>query len=396
MTIHHLENTRYDLVRVESFDALRGVLSVLVCIAHAWQIFVSNFEHSTSTTYFILGVIARGAVLCFFVLSGYVITLSIEKNIKRNNGFNFSDYVSARFWRIAPPLLVVMVVTLILSLVLDFLGANKIPDSIVATRHVYNTNFSSQLGCLISACAFGDLTGKGFNGPLWSLAFEIQLYAISGVFTWLILSTKKIPYRLLGAFLFVIYVFHVLKLFHGFELNTQAVSYMCYFFGALMYFFYQKLNVVTVWIVVGVLSLIAGVTGFFANYQDLSANMESASWLLFQLVVGGLLSFALIWIAKFGMLDRWKALGKYSYTLYIFHFPLMMFVYFLVFYYSPKFLSEHYALILLFSVMTTFFLTKQIGLLVEKPRVQRDFFRDTVIRYLSKKAGKRISRILPE
>jgi peptidoglycan/LPS O-acetylase OafA/YrhL len=382
MITQYVEEARFNRIRVESLDALRGFLSILVCIAHAWQIFVSHFEHGTTTTYFLLGVIARGAVLCFFCLSGYVITLSIEKNIKRNNGFNLSDYVSARFWRIVPPLLVVMVITLTLSFGLEFLGADKIPDSVAAARHLYETNFPSQLGCLISACAYGDLTGKGLNGPLWTLALEIQLYAISGVLAWLVLSAKKVSYRLLGAFLFVIYVSHVLKLSHGFVLNTQVVSYACYFFGAMMCLFHLRLNKVNVMILVGVLSLLTASTGFFANYKDLSANMESSSWLLFQLFVGGLLSFAIIWVAKAGMFDRWAAMGKYSYTLYIFHFPWMVFVYFVTFHFAPEFLSNYYILIFFFSVIAVILLTKKIGLFIEQSQAQRDFFRKSMIRYL--------------
>jgi peptidoglycan/LPS O-acetylase OafA/YrhL len=277
-----------------------------------------------------------------------------------------------------------MVLTLFISIGLEFLSANKIPDSIAATRHVYNTNLSSQLGCLISACAFGDLTGRGFNGPLWTLAFEIQLYAISGMFTWLILSTKKNSYRLLAATLLVIYICRVLKLYHGIAFNTQIVSYACYFFGSLMYLFHQRLNVISVMVAVGVLGFLATVTGFFASHQDLSANMESTSWLLFQLVVGGLLSFAIIGIAKFGMLDRWEAMGKYSYTLYIFHFPLMMLIYFLAFSFAPHFLSEYYGFIFIFSVLSTILLTKKIGLFVEQSRTQRNFIKKIVIRYLPK------------
>src|SRR5438132_224703 len=154
---------------------------MVVVAAHAWQIFVRPLDNGAVTwgTY-VFGLGARVAVLAFFCLSGFVITLSIAENTRRHPAFDPLAYLSARAFRIAPPLLVVIALTFVTQVVLIMAGYNFVPAR-YAARAVFITDPIEQLTALGSLCLSGELTGRWLNGPLWSLTYEIRLYVIAGL-----------------------------------------------------------------------------------------------------------------------------------------------------------------------------------------------------------------------
>ena len=87
------------------FELLRGIAAIIVLIVHAIQLYWFRLIGSSNEIALISGLFGRHAVLLFFLLSGYLITLSILTNIIRNQRFDWTEYAAARIARIYPPLI---------------------------------------------------------------------------------------------------------------------------------------------------------------------------------------------------------------------------------------------------------------------------------------------------
>lgn len=294
-----------------SLDALRGFLSLVVVIAHVCQVFVQPVSGPSV----FLGWAARIAVLCFFGLSGYVIAMSLHAN--RRRGFQIGAYAMARVRRIVPPLLAVILLTAVAQIVLMMLGADYMPIA-KAARAAFGSNPSEQLLALVSLTLAGDLTGMGLNGPLWSLAYEIQLYVIAGLCA--LIAWAKPYIKALAAALLLLYVFHI-SVWVAFDL--QALCFVCFALGAA------------------------------ATALGTSTLTALDGWLR-----GSFIASA----------------GQYSYTLYIGHFPLLLFLSFLAHHFAPASLSAQWAPLTAVAAMAVTWLTlASLGRLVERP----DLFRRT-------------------
>lgn len=308
---------------VRSLDALRGILSLTVVVAHALQIF------SLPQTGLYLGFPARAAVLFFFCLSGFVIAMSIHANIRRNGSFDVREYAMSRFVRIAPPFLVVVLLTWLFASILAGLDATKV-DLQSAARNEFFAVPLQQILALFSLTVFGDLTGGLVNGPVWSLVFEVQLYVIAGllVLAW----SRKGPVAWFALALVAAYV----CVFGIVGLKLRTLCYMAFGFGAAAYVLRQ---VSTRTLLVGLLLAVPIATLFGVRASSIPMlHMDGAwTWIAFQVALSAV--FALLVIAaarvpiEFHMRD-------FSYTLYILHFPLFLFVYFLMYRYWPDTLAR--------------------------------------------------------
>jgi peptidoglycan/LPS O-acetylase OafA/YrhL len=132
-----------------NLEALRGYAAIFVVIGH-WTL---NGQY-TPMPLVVFSPSPHLFLLVFFVLSGYVITIS-------NNGMsNFSQiatYVKKRFLRIYPIYFVALLITLIIA------GFHYSPSTIF-------WNFALMQDLIVSP--FGE------NGPTWSLHFEMLFYLL--------------------------------------------------------------------------------------------------------------------------------------------------------------------------------------------------------------------------
>ncbi len=161
--------------RVRSLDGLRGLAAVSVVIGHVVLLFDgSSSSSAVSTAQVVIGTTdtpfyalwnGRGAVLVFFVLSGYVLTLPFAS---ATTGFGWS-YVVKRWMRIGAPYLVMAVVVLVSAIGLSRLPSQSTWPSIMFDR-------GPSLG---DAIEWGTLIGlpsaTAFNSVVWTLAVELRL-----------------------------------------------------------------------------------------------------------------------------------------------------------------------------------------------------------------------------
>lgn len=167
-------------------DLLRGLDAVMVVIVHFLDMFYKlSFDNPSLIAKAAMFLVVQGisSVITFFVLSGYLISMSIFDPLRKGT-FNWKSYLVNRFSR----LYVVLIPALCLGAFWDILGARLygansvyngvslgsicVPPSVV--KHITWENFIGQLFFLqdIRCHTFGS------NGVLWSLSCEFWYYII--------------------------------------------------------------------------------------------------------------------------------------------------------------------------------------------------------------------------
>ena len=158
-------------------DQVRWVAAALVCVGHAIAL-LNSAAHGAEAFQFIADM-REGAVLIFFVLSGYLVGGTVLRDFER---FDFTRYAIARFSRIY----IALIPALILTLVLDgsvwlFDPHNPVYSEVwqgdaIGGRIIWG-RFSPMAvaGTLLSVEPI--LGGPaGSAGSLWSLGYEWVFY----------------------------------------------------------------------------------------------------------------------------------------------------------------------------------------------------------------------------
>jgi len=276
------------------------------------------------------GLSARFAVLCFFCLSGYVMAYSVSRNIQKYGSFNSLDYGMSRLIRIAPPLSAAIVLVWALSMVAEWASIQTLPAGIKGAREVFESNVGGQLYSIFMLFTEGDLSG-GLNGPLWSLQYEIQMYVILGLLATVFFSSWW-WLRIVAAWAVLTYwdnAFH-LRYLSG-VLTLQFLWYGAFASGVVGYAIFNKaqdkilVRVLVIGLALSVLLIATCKPQTIVNQMDLAPPMILAQCLITISFTAGI-----IWLARRRTNHLMATLGNFSYTLYIVHFPILLFVYFIL------------------------------------------------------------------
>ena len=150
-------------------DGLRAIAVGVVILYHAQ---ISIFDHQLFKGGFI-------GVDIFFVISGYLITSIILKELVITGLFSFKNFYERRVRRILPVLLVVMLVSL------PFAWLYLLPSNLIdfSKSVLYSLGFSSNFYFKYSGQQYGALDGlfKPFLHT-WSLSVEEQFYILFPIF----------------------------------------------------------------------------------------------------------------------------------------------------------------------------------------------------------------------
>jgi peptidoglycan/LPS O-acetylase OafA/YrhL len=140
--------------RLDGLDVLRGAAVGAVLLGHSWP---AIFQGAG-----IVGVIA------FFVLSGYLITNVLVRDIERHRKIRYGRFYAHRAFRLVPALISLLGVYAIVELATDFLGDR--------TKGIVGYTVLAGLGYLKDLPLPFDVSMA--IGPLWTLAVEEQFYLI--------------------------------------------------------------------------------------------------------------------------------------------------------------------------------------------------------------------------
>lgn len=270
----------------------------------------------------------HAAVLLFFVLSGFLIHLGYAIKLKHNPlaELKLGQYFVKRIRRIYPPFLLALIVTFALDAIGKSLYFSVYRDGTpyelinIAGRGVYD--LKTMLGNLFFLFE-EHVPIFGVNKPTWSLKFEWWFYCIYPMF--LFMARRSILYA--TGLLFALFVMSFFPNLWVEPLLKDVFSAMvCWWVGVLLAEVYSKRLKLSYPVFSGI--CLAGMSVLFfvktSNYADDNFFKDFQIAFAFGALISGLL-----WLQDRGislrLLERLKPIGDFSYTLYITHFPILMF-----------------------------------------------------------------------
>lgn len=163
----------------DNLAGVRGLAAAIVLMSHLVQIHFLRFIGLGTPLHQISSLASEYAVVVFFILSGYLIAHTLERNIERNGRLRLDVFAAARFARLYPPLLFAVGVSLAVFLVMDVFGLPgrggplSLPGDLYATREIVHVRVAEIGGALAMLQGMLEI-----NGPLWSLYMEAKLYVL--------------------------------------------------------------------------------------------------------------------------------------------------------------------------------------------------------------------------
>jgi len=298
----------------------------------------------------------------FYVISGYLFTSIIISDLK-NKKFNLYDFYLRRVRRILPLLYLTVVTVLILG---SFLFNNLhyerlIHSSFSAITFVSNFFFTSEAGYFDNDKIFKPLLHT------WSLSVEIQFYIIWPIIVFLSYKIFK------DNFLIAIIVIFSLSLFLSLILSPRFEGYFYnpflrlfeFIIGSFCIFFNKEIvkRYSDTIFIIG-LSLILYCLFFFRPddvFPGYNSLIPCIGAFLIIISSNNLIIFKNFFINKF-----FTYLGKISYSIYLIHWPVLV-------YFNYLYFEKNNFVIKIFLTILTIFLSSLSYRYIEEPFRSKDF-----------------------
>jgi peptidoglycan/LPS O-acetylase OafA/YrhL len=302
----------------------RGLAALMVVATHIEQVFVAPYWSGIHAYSLILG---QASVMLFFVLSGFLICKSITSRISEGD-YRLLDYAAARAWRIVPPLVLSLLLTLALSLLSPAVFSSG-SSHFSPERYIVADGFQIVPEELLGAALFlnGFVTHTPrVNGPLWSLSFEVWLYAIAGA---------AVAFRQAPRYWPVVLAFIALLGFRDMKFVAYGAVWAAGFLLCVHHNSGTKSRKLR-WLVCAGVVLFGGASiefaGCFVQSFNAVGGQAGANWhyiVAFNLFIGLLFTcvIALVLDRRSPSNELLSKSAEYSYTLYIIHFPILLFVF---------------------------------------------------------------------
>jgi peptidoglycan/LPS O-acetylase OafA/YrhL len=166
--------------RFYELDSLRGVAALTVVFHHFFKICSPRVIHFVDRTPLRLLVAGHQAVILFFLLSGFVLTLPYKKR----GGLHYGPFLLKRVCRIYLPYLG----ALAFAILCDLHFSGRSPINNYWTQMTWSTPVTTRL-VLQHILFLGNYDWSQFNTAFWSLVYEMR---ISLVFPFLALAVLRL------------------------------------------------------------------------------------------------------------------------------------------------------------------------------------------------------------
>lgn len=296
--------------RKNNFDIIRLVASWLVVFSHSFPLLFGD-ESLEPLKKVTRGQLTFGslAVAIFFILSGFLITMSFDRSK------NYGVYFKARFLRIFPALLVVLVITVfLLGPITTSLSLREYFTKIATYLYIPRnlTLLLRQRG--LPGVFENNIYPTEINGALWTLWYEVLFYVLVAFLGRLKRITKKDLTTLFLILMPINIVMQVMNDYIGFP-NGLGLSFLynhvylfCYFLSGMIIYIYKDkliLNMKFAWIS-SIILVIFGMTGLLK-----CALPIFGTYLLF---------YVSLYTKQ--RLSNLTKMGDFSYGMYIYGFPI--------------------------------------------------------------------------
>lgn len=315
----------------ENLNYFRGFFATLVVFTYTYQILLLPLFYSeTSVVLGIIQFIAAYSVVGFILISGYSIASSLHLNyLKNNKKIDIGEFARKRINRIMPPPLLSILVVILVVFCIQYFSLNGsetywLPESKYVARD--QARYDRELifyNFLFLNGFIPSINNITMNGPLWSLNFEVYFYVLLATISlFLINYNLNNSKRNISIVIFAVIVYFQLHFY-----NKQFLYLMIVFFiGALSYYIRcsKKYNIYTLKkILFIVLIFLFGLLLFMANYFK---PYTSSGYRTMIIVSLAMVLFYSTYLSKTSLYlkDFFCTISKYSYTLYVIHFPLLL------------------------------------------------------------------------
>lgn len=301
--------------KFHGLDSLRGLAAVMVIFQHFWEMNNPSDDRLRPWLFFCAG---HEAVILFFVLSGFVLSNQL-RNFTAND---YGQFVLKRIFRIYPAYYVAIGLSaLLLVTIKHFIPSTLDGHNLTDWFYVWSQTIFDKTMTL------GSITliyheGNSLDVATWSLFYEMWLSLAFPVLLWLIWRSSWITncITVLGLFGLSCYFYT-----HGDLLGNawQSIIYYSWYFilGLLIYHLHERIKPVASGFI-----LILGVLFYFSNYLLFG---KISNRLVHEIII----SFGSAIILINGIHNEWfkqvlnwlpfRFYGKISYSLYLFHLPVL-------------------------------------------------------------------------
>jgi len=294
--------------RVEQLDGLRGIFSILV-IAHHHNAFRESIFYNN---FFVLN--ASLFVDFFFVLSGFVIAMNYIEKI--HTAQDFAVFIKKRFIRLYPLLFYTEVLFIIANL---FGDQSSLKNATNLSLIYYLRSGLDTLTFMGSTPVLGDW--MGINYPAWSISAEMISYVVFGIVLLIMPLKKYLAFLLLSIACIAFIIFkndYMLVYDYGFVRGL-----LCFCVGIFTFAFLKNRAFKLTYLEIPFLILLVAAMYVTHHYE----------WNLLRLIFPILFSAGIIIFANSsGIVTRllssspFQYLGKISYSIYLNHAIVLIFV----------------------------------------------------------------------
>jgi peptidoglycan/LPS O-acetylase OafA/YrhL len=301
--------------RYDTFDAWRGAAALAVF-----------FYHQFLTRWPLVGGLWL-AVQLFFVISGYCIAAATDEAIRRR--MSPGTFLRRRLRRIAPPYLASCLVAIVCRLMLKGFGP------IVREWGMYLQNFAMmQWLYLVKAQLAGAPVHAASDNPrllvnvYWSLNYEEQFYVVAAALLVVGLSARRLPLVVTVAATAAIAAFNLAR--PGLVSGVFIDYWLQFFCGTLLYYRLCRVRARAArgfdWAFLGLLFAFA-----YKSLRRGELTIDPHDYHFYgQLTVCLAFTFLLVllrpldgWFMRTAVGRLFGELGKFSYSLYLVHVPVM-------------------------------------------------------------------------
>lgn len=305
-------------------DLLRVVSAQIVLLVHIFEwLVVPSSPLGTFAWQIPLGY---SAVMCFFVLSGFLIARSIAASALKVSSFSFRLYLSHRLARLWPTLLTALVLSAAVYFLIKSGSLFGAQDYYLDGGESHFPRESANLKVSTTVATGLFLNGMiildgfnvgtiGMNGPLWSLAHEFWFYVVAGLVAGFIFNRSIFA----GLFAAVILAFQIVLFNENWLLGLVIWS-----LGVALAFRRSQS-----------LSRAKGHALLGFGVLIISADCLSPFSLNFSILERAIIGLAAIMIVQGGMDIQimssqkcrrvFSSFATYTFTLYAIHWPLIQF-----------------------------------------------------------------------
>ena len=315
--------------RFYSIDVMRGIAALSVVLWH-WQhfflplnkqgvTFIAEKQPMFDSLYFLYQY-GYKAVELFFCLSGFIFFWLYSKRIAEKE-ISFKSFSILRLSRLYP----LHFLTLLFVWIVQIIYMNK-----TNTYFTYLLNDAYHFFLnLTFTSSWGFEKGRSFNFPIWSVSIEVLLYAIFYMFC-----------RLFNRNTMVVIIVIMFGHFIMYKLNDSIASGVeCFFLGGFIFNVYERILKngdswkLSIWLPI-LASISWIVTIVFFSYFNGLTKIETpwlfhkiiSVWTVFVVFPLTIISLALIETKRGTLGKRLSFIGDISYSSYLIHFPLQLFV----------------------------------------------------------------------